>query len=510
MSRQLQILPRITIELDGSALSGVDISNIAEVRVQRSLSLPAVCEITFFSPAEAFGSSDSIMPGKSLRVAVGDDSESLFDGQVTAIQQIYGADGARQIRVRGYDKLHILRKRQPVRALVQMTLSDLLDEVTGGLGVGVDLAAENSTLLPRIIQFEQTDFDLLSRYVQENGLYFTLHDGALRVFTLEGNGDEVELKLGANLFEARAEMNAEHSCSGVTATGWDATRAEPFSAAASAGRSGRSVSAAIDMGAFTEPLERFLVDRAVFDESQAQAISQAELDWRAARDISLWGVAEGNAGLIPGAPLKISGLTASLSGSYILGSVTHTIDTSKGFISEISTLPPKPISHLHRSLATLGIVTKVDDPDKFGRVCVKLSNYNDVETDWLQVLTAGAGIGKGLLAIPDVDDSVLVFFPNGELTQGIVLGGLFGAMQREGFDWGVDDARVKRFSLLTGGGQKMIFDDTNKKLRVENSDGSFIEMSPEKVRLHAQRDLEIEAPGKAITIRGNTIDFVQG
>jgi len=509
MNRQMQTLPRVSIELDGSAISGADMSNIADIRVQRSLSLPAVCEITFFSPAESFSTSGAMTPGKSLRVSVNDDASSLFDGQVTAVQQVYGADGARQVRLRGYDKLHILRKRQPVRALVQMTLSDLLSELTGELNISVELA-ENSTLLPRIIQFEQTDFDLLSRYVQENGLYFTLQSGTLRVFTLEGSGEAVELKLGANLLEAQAEMNAEHACRGVKATGWDTTRAEAFSAAAASGRSGRSVDAQIDASAFTGSMERFLVDRAVFDESQAQTISQSELDWRTGREISLWGVTDGNANLVPGVPLNVTGLSTNLSGKYILGSVTHTIDTTKGFISEISTLPPTPISHLHRSLATLGIVTKVDDPEKFGRVCVKLPNYNDVETDWLQVLTAGAGIGKGLLAIPDVEDSVLVFFPNGELTQGIVMGGLFCAMQREDFDWGVDEARVKRFSLITGGGQKMTFDDTGKKLRVENSDGSFIEMSPEKVHLHAQRDLQIEAPGRAITIKGKTIDFEQG
>ncbi len=508
MNRQLQTLPRITIEIDGSALSGADMSNIAEIRVQQGLSLPAVCEITFFSPTESSGSSGFSSPGKSLRVTVDDSSEALFDGQITAAQQIYGADGARQVRLRGYDKLHILRKRQPVRALVQMTFSDLLSELVGEIGLGVELA-EDTSMLPRIIQFEQTDFDLLTKFAQENGLYFNLRENTLRVFTLEGTGEAVELKLGANLFEARVEINAEHACRGVTTTGWDVTRAEAFSAAAGSMRSGRDVAAALDTSVFADPLERFLVDRAVFDEGQAQAISQAELDWRAAREISLWGVTEGDPRLVPGVPLKVEGLASDLSGSYILGSVTHTIDTEKGFVSEISTLPPTPISHIHRSLATLGIVTKVDDPERFGRVCVKLSNYNDAETDWLQVLTAGAGIGKGLLAIPDVDDSVLVFFPNGELTHGIVMGGLFGAMQREGFDWGVDEARVKRFSLLTGGGQKMIFDDTNQKLRLENSDGSFIEMSPEKVELHAQRDLNIEAPGRAITIKAKTVDFEQ-
>jgi hypothetical protein len=47
-------------------------------------------------------------------------------------------------------------------------------------------------------------------------------------------------------------------------------------------------------------------------------------------------------------------------------------------------------------------------------------------------------------------------------------------------------------------------------IRLENSDGSFVELSPEKVTVHAARDLQIEAPGKAIVIRGSTIDFQKG
>src|ERR1044072_4532473 len=107
MNRQLQTLPRLSIELDGSALSAADMSNIAEARVQRGLSLPAVCEITFFSPTESLITSGSLAPGKSLRLSINDDANSLFEGQVTAVQQIYGANGERQIRVRGYDKLNI-------------------------------------------------------------------------------------------------------------------------------------------------------------------------------------------------------------------------------------------------------------------------------------------------------------------------------------------------------------------------------------------------------------------
>jgi uncharacterized protein involved in type VI secretion and phage assembly len=140
-------------------------------------------------------------------------------------------------------------------------------------------------------------------------------------------------------------------------------------------------------------------------------------------------------------------------------------------------------------------------------VQVKLPTYNEVETDWMGVLTPGAGLGKGLLALPDVNDTVLVIFPHGDPAQGIVLGGLYGMWTREEWDWGVDGSAVKRYVLRTPGGQRIGLDDAKQVIRLENSDGSYIEMSPEKVMLHAQRDLEIDAPGRSVVVRANKIDF---
>ncbi|MEO8395188.1 MAG: type IV secretion protein Rhs, partial [Chloroflexota bacterium] len=77
-------------------------------------------------------------------------------------------------------------------------------------------------------------------------------------------------------------------------------------------------------------------------------------------------------------------------------------------------------------------------------------------------------------------------------------------------DSGIVEGAVKRYSLVTPGGQKVKLDDSGQVIRLENSDGSFIELSPEKVTVHAMRDLQIEAPGKAIVILGSTIDFQKG
>lgn len=508
MNRQLKTLPQITVEIDGAPLELSDRASLAEVRVQQRLSLPALCELTFFDATEFLASGDLLSLGADLRVSVAESATPLFTGQITAVEHVYEPSNQRKIRLRAYDRLHLLRKRQQVRAFVQMTLNDLIGELVKDFSLSVD-AAENSALRERIIQFEQTDFDLMRQLAERNGLYFALREDTLHVFTLEGIAadDSVSLRLGENLLEARVEINADKICRAVSTTGWNALRVENFSGSAESFRNGRSIGAGIDDAGFGDELRRVITDENITDETEAAALSQAELDWRAAQEVTFWGAAEGNPKLQPGTPVEVEGIAQNLNGSYIPASVNHTIDAVKGFISEISTALPQPALRQKQSLATFGIVTGLDDPENFGRVRVKLPNYNDVETEWMQVVGMGAGIGKGLIALPDIDDTVLVFFPRGEPTQGIILGGLYGTIQQEDWDWGVEESKVKRFRLQTAGNQKISFDDVKQILRMENSDGSFIEMSPEKVSLHAQRNLEIAAPGHGILIKAKTIDF---
>ena len=68
----------------------------------------------------------------------------------------------------------------------------------------------------------------------------------------------------------------------------------------------------------------------------------------------------------------------------------------------------------------------------------------------------------------------------------------------------------ERYTLLTPGGQRIRLDDSKQVIRLENSDGSFIELSPEKVTLHSERDLQIEAPGRNLVIKANKVDFQRG
>jgi len=92
----------------------------------------------------------------------------------------------------------------------------------------------------------------------------------------------------------------------------------------------------------------------------------------------------------------------------------------------------------------------------------------------------------------------------------VVLGGLYGMWNKDEWDWGVDDTAVKRYTLRTPGGQRVRLDDAKQVVRLENSDGSYFEMTPDKVTVHSQRDLQIEAPGRNLVIKANKVDFQQG
>jgi phage protein D/phage baseplate assembly protein gpV len=420
------------------------------------------------------------------------------------VEYVHGAAGTRRLRVRGYDVLHRLRERQPVRAHVQVTPEELARELVSELGLTVE-AAESGPLWRHLIQHGQSDLDFLVEQAERCGLWLVLDGGVLRLLTLEGEGAPMPLVMGESLLEARVEVNGDGACRSVSAAGWSATRAEPHAASTSRARIGRRVEAAVPPERVGGSGERALVNENAEGDAHAEALARAELEHRQAREVVFTGVAEGDPRLRPGARVEVRGVVPVVAGQYVLTSVTHTLEARHGFLSELSSAPPPRRTRSRASAMVPGVVSRVDDPEGQGRVRVSLPTCGDVETDWMQVLGVGAGAGKGLVMLPDVGDTVLLLLSGEDPAQGVVVGGLYGAGGPP--DAGLSGGAVRRYSLLTPGGLKLGFDDERRSLRLEDASGSSLELSPGVVRLHAETALEISAPGQAITIEGATIDF---
>lgn len=493
-------LPHITIELGGVPIERAALLTLARLRVQQRLGLPTLCELIFNNPPDDLPV-DALTPGASLNVRIDGYDATLFEGDLTAIEELFTADGQRELRLRGYDPLHRLRKRWSIRAHSNVTPVELARTLAGELGLPID-APDVGTTWPQVIQFEQSDFELLTEALEQVGLYAVVQGDRLRFLPLAGDGAPLPLRLGETLLEAHFELNADAACRSVTVTGWNPWRAEVHQGQAGDPRRGYELSAALSAGGDGQ---QEIPDLATISDDHLTGVAQAVLDHRAAREVVFRGVANGDPALRPGARVAVTEAGAHFNGQYALTAVTHTIDAERGYIAELSTYPPPRLPPARRATVTLGSVSSVADGDDLGRVRVTLPAYRDIETEWLQVLSAGAGSGKGFSILPDVGDRVLVLFTHDLPSLGIILGGLWGT---EGpVESGVRGDSVSGFILRTPGGQRVRLDDHDKSLLFETEDGNLVELAPAQLRVHATTDLDIAAPGRRITIRARQIDF---
>ena len=138
------------------------------------------------------------------------------------------------------------------------------------------------------------------------------------------------------------------------------------------------------------------------------------------------------------------------------------------------------MEHHFATSPILGKVTDNQDPDKLARVKVLVSVMGeDIETDWIPVMSMYASTTCGALFIPEVDDQVLVAFMGDNPNRGVVLGSVWHENQlppetqeNSASDLNKDGENNLRF-IKSRSGNMIIMDDKSgeEKLQIINADG---------------------------------------
>lgn len=112
---------------------------------------------------------------------------------------------------------------------------------------------------------------------------------------------------------------------------------------------------------------------------------------------------------------------------------------------------------------TIGIVTDLNDPEKLGRIKVRITGRDALpyETDFIRMMTPMTGQQWGCFFLPEVGDEVLVSFVDGDVSRPYVLGALWNREYKppvtmEGQN---NDIRMIR----TRSGHELIFNDADQK-----------------------------------------------
>ncbi|MFC5475562.1 phage baseplate assembly protein V [Paraherbaspirillum soli] len=151
---------------------------------------------------------------------------------------------------------------------------------------------------------------------------------------------------------------------------------------------------------------------------------------------------------------------------------------------------------------TIGTVADTRDKEGLGRVKVRfVLKGQDIESDWLQIVSCSAGPGYGAFFLPQAGDSALLAFADGDASKAYVLGFMWNGQQKPPLEKSQQqDVRV----IKSRGGKTIMLDDSDRgniTIVDQRNNRIVIDTASDKISISSEGDLEISAKGR-LTISG--------
>ncbi|UOG74200.1 phage baseplate assembly protein V [Hymenobacter tibetensis] len=415
-----------------------------------------------------------------------------FKGLVTNIATSKDTDYVGSIIVRGYSPNYLLTDGLKRRTFVKQTLSSIFSKVLQvypGNMLKHSIKPVHTAPIAFVAQYDETNFDFLSRLATEYGEWFyydgeTLQLGAPAAGTEQdfiADGVYNSFTFGMALRPAKVKMY-EYSYQ----------KNEKFKSSTSSqqvpGISGHP------FGSFAlEQSEKLFTDE-LHISAEMLIASASELDEEAkmlkantAAELITFEGHSDNPALRVGGVINVSGeglgsrhITAESFGKYRIISISHYLDAEGNYSNSFTAIPhflnvPPVRPGYNPPAGTPELAEVIDDadPQKLGRLRVRyhwpVSTPADAETDWIRLLTPYSGDGKGQLFKPEVGSQVLVGYQNGLAEQPFVLGNMFHANNKQGAKYSPDGNLMK--GLQTAGGNKFVMQDKQgeQSINISNS-----------------------------------------
>ncbi len=521
MTSQLKFNKKIDIFINSIKINTDIEATITEIKIKQNFQMACQCELQLVLTKKQYENHEiNLLERSRIDINVDNEVSPLFSGYITSIAHHYSREQDFSTQLTAYDALYFLSLQYPVRSFVDVTLIDIAEQMMSSYDVSIN-ADESGPLWSHLVQYQSSNLEFLQELSERSGLYFFLNNNVLNFVKLAGGESPVQLDYSSNLLEVVVKNHDTSAEVETLISGWDPQRTKLFmEGSLNNSLDDRTFSA--NRG-FSNVYQTSIVDQPAQNEQQLKILSEAQTHRINAIRNYVVGQAEGSSDLFPGVDIKLEGLLTTDNGkNYRLTQVSHSVNPYSGFVSKFSSQPPVLTKRSKSPLATYGTVSQISDPEDSGRVKVCLPTYNNIETNWLEVVISGAGNNKGIIALPAIDDKVLIIMLHGCIEQAIVLGGLYGesALPEEI----IVDGEISRYSILTPGGQALRLDDKEEKISLVNQSESMFELKEEtaimstlsgnriamtdnELIVNSQGPLVIQAPGNTVTIRANRINF---
>jgi len=163
-----------------------------------------------------------------------------------------------------------------------------------------------------------------------------------------------------------------------------------------------------------------------------------------------------------------------------------------------------------QSTCQLAEVVSVEDPERLGRVQVRISSADGVEGHdgpiWARVATPFAGAERGAFLLPDVGDEVLVAFVQGDARMPIVVGGLWNGSAAPPESLPGD--RVDRWTIVGKAGTRIAIVEENSgqaTIKLTTPGGARAELTDA-----GGGKIELSSGGSTVTIKSSGVTVRSG
>lgn len=521
-----------TIKVDGRPLA--DSADVIALSVRRGLNSTGHARIRFDDAENA----PEVRPGNDIAISILDHegaAATVFEGTVVGIGLEFETD-RKQLVVDVYDGAHRLSAKVNIESYIEQRIDDVIRRLAESVGLQLQGGTGDRTVFDQLPRWGTAEA-VITELCRATGSVWYVEGRTLHV-RQRGREPAVILSGDRDLRSFTSRFNTVGRVDDVTVRGWDAVRKEAVVGTATRRDVANPTVNGVADSKPDKPPSATVWSRFVSDQTSAKLIANRAAARMRATEHSARGEALVDPRITPGSIVTIENVASDWNGDYFVTAVEHLFGRRQTFVTRfhVGDDEPDSLAGLLGGDAdpsggwitaglTIGIVTANDsDPLGMSRVKVKLPYLsNDLEVGWARVVSPGAGRRRGMLAMPEVDDEVLVGFEHGDARRPYVLGGLWNGVDPtpDATSEVVDNGSVATRSFTTRLGHRMAYYDdhpTHKnsivielgnksvKLRLHETDGIEIAHADDvPIKLTSQRASIVLDTGGDIVLKGTNI-----
>lgn len=526
-------------------INGKEITPFSRLTVEQSLWQHHAFTIVFNQDViEAAGVYDMVQAkgfiGKTVIISFADLKKKElgdFKGLLTSVSLSNNLSASGDIIFTGFGSTIMLESNRNDASYLEQTLSSIVQKTTTNIDTNLltikcSPTSDKSKPLPYVVQHNESNFEFLRRLAAEYGQWF-FYDGNSLHFGNKPSASKIALSFPHDVSDYDLKMSIQSvnfkEVSFLSKEGSDINESSGSQNVDGLDALGKY---ALDVASQTFKFQSKKLSERKFKEASELKDKLKIQKSALAAEMVVLRLNTDNPAIKIGSRISFStkpllDKPAHDMGEFFVTTLTHSTDGLGNYenlifaIPSSITIPPNPYAQKPLAETQIGVVIGNDDPEKRGRVQVKLLwQENEEKTPWLRVMShSGGALGsgdknRGIFFTPEIDDHVLVGFTQNDPERPFVLGSLMTGKTSDS----AHNSNNQTKTIRTRSGATVYFHDKEKskeqEIRIETDKDNYLSILVNNgngnIKLYSTKEIEVKSKESIKVNSGETIHVEAG